>query len=129
MHIEDILESLGITLIDYEEALSISTNPNDYQIHLKRPMSCFVNNYFDEGLLAWEANIDLQPVFNYYKAIHYMCAYFSKTESLCSDAMKQALDQSKELESSKYERMIKLAKAYSDNREVSVQEAVYQFNA
>ena len=23
-------------------------------------MSCFVNNYFDEGLLAWEANIDLQ---------------------------------------------------------------------
>ena len=55
-----------------------------------------------------------------------MCAYFSKTESLCSDAMKQALDQSKELESSKYERMITLAKAYSDNREVSVQEAVYQ---
>ena len=44
-------------------------------------MSCFVNNYFDEGLLAWEANIDLQPVFNYYKAIHYMCVYFSKTES------------------------------------------------
>ena len=43
MDIEDILESLGITLIDYEEALSISTDPNDYQIHLKRcPMSCCI---------------------------------------------------------------------------------------
>ena len=40
--------------------------------------------------------------------------------------MKQALNQSKELESSKYEQMIKLAQAYSDNRELSVQEAVYQ---
>ena len=55
-----------------------------------------------------------------------MCAYFSKTERLCSDVMKQALNQSKELESSKYEQMIKLAQAYSDNRELSVQEAVYQ---
>ena len=127
MSVENILELLDITLADYEEALSISTDPNDYQIHLKRnPISCFVNNYFEEGLLAWEANIDLQPVFNHYKAIHYMCAYFSKNESLCSDAMKEALNQSKELESSKYERMIKLAKAYSDHREVSIQEAVYQ---
>ena len=127
MNIDDILELLGVSLTDYEETLSISTDPNDYEIHLKRnPMSCFVNNYFDEGLLAWEGNIDLQPVFNYYKAIHYMCAYFSKTESLCLDVMKQALDQSKELESSKYEQMIKLAQAYSDNRELSVQEAVYQ---
>ena len=53
MTIENILEFLGITLTDYEDALSISTDQNDYQIHLKRnPMSCFVNNYFDEGLLA-----------------------------------------------------------------------------
>ena len=128
MTIKNILEFLGITLTDYEDALSISTDQNDYQTHLKRnPMSCFVNNYFEEGLFAWEANIDLQPVFNYYKAIHYMCAYFSKNENLCSDAMREALNQSKELESSKYDRMIKLAQAYSDNREVcTVQEAVYQ---
>ena len=124
--IDDILSELNITKADYENALSISED-DSFHIHLKRPSySCFVNNYFDEGLLAWEGNIDLQPVFNYYKAIHYMCAYFSKTESLCSDVMKQALNQSKELESSKYEQMIKLAQAYSDNRELSVQEAVYQ---
>ena len=53
------------------------------------PNSCFVNNYFEEGLTAWQANIDLQPVFNYYKAVTYMCAYFSKSEDEVSEAMKQ----------------------------------------
>ena len=92
--ISDILNLLNITLQDYESALSISAD-DDYQIHLKRkPNSCFINNYFPEGLSAWEANIDLQPVFNYYKAVTYMCAYFSKSEEKCSVAMKEALTSS-----------------------------------
>ena len=31
--------------------------------------SCFLNNYFKDGLSAWETNIDIQPVFNHYQAI------------------------------------------------------------
>ena len=74
--IVDILEELEIAENDYYHALSISTD-NDYQIHFKRPTnSCFVNNYFSEGLMAWKANIDIQPVINHYKAVAYMCAYF-----------------------------------------------------
>ena len=47
---------------DYEEALSISDD-NDFQIHYKRPPnSCFVNNYFCDGLMAWEANMNIQPL-------------------------------------------------------------------
>ena len=39
-------------------------NDNDFQLHLnKSPNSCFVNNYFSEEILAWEANLDIQPVF------------------------------------------------------------------
>ena len=34
----------------------------------------FIDNYFTEGLFAWKANIDIQPVFNHYKAATYMCA-------------------------------------------------------
>ena len=68
--IENILSSLNISFEEYESALSISTDPNDYQIHLKRnPNSCFVNNFFPEGLLAWEANIDIQPVFKHNKTM------------------------------------------------------------
>ena len=64
--VSEALEALNITE-EYMSALQISDN-QDFQLHLERPTdSCFVNNYFDIRLLAWEANIDIQPVFNYYK--------------------------------------------------------------
>ena len=62
--IPDILYKLDLMVEDYYNALSISKD-SDFEIHLRRPPnSCFVNNYFAEGLLAWEANLDIQPVFN-----------------------------------------------------------------
>ena len=42
-------------------------------------------------LLACEVNIDIQPVFNYYKATTYICSYLYKQEDEYSQAMKQAL--------------------------------------
>ena len=105
--------------------MSIS-NDDDFQIHLKRnPNSCFVNNYFYEGLIAWEANLDIQPVFNYYKAVTYMCAYLSKSEDECSQAMNQAAKEAYENNLDAYEKMKAISKAYVTKREVSVQEAVY----
>ena len=39
--------------------------------------------------MAWQANIDIQPVFDHYKAVTlYMCEYFSKSEDETSEAMK-----------------------------------------
>ena len=65
---------------DYYRALSISKN-DDLELHLKRQTnSCFVNKYFDVGLKAWQANMDIRPVFNEDKAITYICQYFSRTE-------------------------------------------------
>ena len=29
----------------------------------------FYNNYFEDGLLAWEANIDIHPILHYYKVL------------------------------------------------------------
>lgn len=42
-----------------------------------------------EGLQAWKTNIDVKPVFSRYKAVTYMCTYFSKAEDETSEAMKQ----------------------------------------
>ena len=76
-NIDEVLGLLDIPLDVYENCLSISSDESDFELHLKRDTnSWFVNNYFEEGLQAWEANIDLQPVFNHYKAVQYMCAYF-----------------------------------------------------
>ena len=65
--ITEILNTLEIIEEHYYKALSISAT-QDFEIHYRRPPnSCFVNNYFDIGLLSWQANIDIQPIFNYYK--------------------------------------------------------------
>ena len=114
--ISEILQQLNITPEDYYNALFISID-NDFQIHLKRqPNECFINFYLVEGLQAWEANIDIQPVFNHYKAVTYMCAYFS---------MKQAAKEAGMSGKTEVEKMRAVAKTYSRKRECSVQEAVY----
>ena len=69
--------------------------------------------------------MDIQPVFNHYMAITYMCAYLSKTEDECSRAMNQAAKKAYENNLDIYQQMRSVANAYSLNREVSVQEAVY----
>ena len=79
---------MTITEDDYYWALSISPD-NDYEIHLKRSTG-FVNNYDPILLKAWETNVDIQPVHNYFKVLTYMTAYFSKSESELSESLKQA---------------------------------------
>ena len=67
--IRNIFAGLGITEEEYYSTLTICID-TDFQIHIKRePNACFVNNYFVEGLQAWKANIDIQPVFNHYKIV------------------------------------------------------------
>ena len=122
--ISDILACLDLTEQQYYEALSISSN-QDFEIYYRRPPnSCFVNNYFADGLLAWKTNMDIQPVFNYYKAVSYMCSYFSKTENESSIAMKKSLKESENLNF--HERMRNIALTFLSHRQCSVQEAVYQ---
>ena len=72
--------------------------------------------------------MDIQPVFNHYKAVAYMCAYLSKSESECSVAMKQAVQAVQdafEKELDNYEQTKSVANAYINKREYSIQECIY----
>ena len=125
-NIEEILSLLEISKEDYEAASSTSED-TDYQLYLKRPPnSCFVNNYFIDGLVAPEANIDIQPVYNHYKAIAYMCVYLSKSEDKCSQAMSQALKEVFEDKLDNYQQMKSVAQTYVNKREFSIQKCVHQ---
>ena len=105
---------------EYEDALSLSGD-NSFQIHTKwPPNSCFVNGYFADRLLAWEAIHDIQPAFNHYKAISYMYTYLSISHSV-QEAFKDAF--SKNLDN--YNQMKFIGHTYTNNREFSVQEFVY----
>ena len=124
-NISEILNELELTESEYYEALSISSD-NDFQILFRHPPnSCFINNYFVEGLLAWNANLDIQPVIKYYKAVTYMRAYFSKSEDETSEAMKLAAKDACNMNKNNFEQMKSIARAYTTKRECSVQEAVY----
>ena len=89
------------------------------------PNSCFVSNNFKSGLLAWEANMDIQPVINHYKAIEYTRTYLSKTENECSHAMTKAVKEAWHKSFNKYEQMSLITKVYAIKRKYSAQEAVY----
>ena len=120
--IDEILLKLYISKEDYYQALSISVD-DDYELHLIRPPnSCFVNNHFDRGLRPWQANMDIQPVFNEYTAVAYMCSYFSKSEDKCSFAMKQVAQEAFEAKLDQFNTMKNIYKAYTSNRECSAQE-------
>ena len=43
----------------------------------------------NDGLNAWQANTEIQLVFNKYKALTYICSCFSKSEDQCTQAMKE----------------------------------------
>ena len=97
---------------DYE-ALSISDD-SDFQILYKRaPNSCFVKNHFFDGLIEWEANMDIKPVLKHYTAVAYMCGYLSKSQSECSVAMKQAVQNT-------FEQMKSVANAWINKRDCSI---------
>ena len=75
--------------------------------------------------MAWEANMDMQPVFNQYKTVAYMRAYLSKSESECSVERKQAVQHAFEKKLDSYEQMKSVAYAYINKRDCSIHECVY----
>ena len=75
--------------------------------------------------MAWQANIDIQPVLSTYATVNYLASYMSKQEDELSEAMTHAAKVVKDMNLSKFEQMKLIARAYSTHREVSVQEAAY----
>ena len=59
--------------------------------------------------------MDIQHVFNEYKAVACMCQYFSKTEDQCSKAMKQAAKEAFENNMHHHDTMKTIAKVYRSN--------------
>ena len=123
---DDILNAIDIRQDEYRWALSVSPD-SDYELHLKRPLdSCFINNYFIAGLKGFAANVDLQPVFNPYKHTTYVCSYFTKDETECSEAIKNAAKEAKQCNLGIRDGLRKIGATFLSTRKVSAQECVYR---
>ena len=114
---EEFLNFLGITKEQYYWALSISTDSH-FDFHLRRALhSCFINNDFTAGLKGFRANVDLQPVFNHYKCVTYVCSYFTNDETECSQAIANAAKEAKDSNLSTRDSLRKLGAGFLSSRE------------
>ena len=95
MTVDNVLHYLHIDKSEYYNCLSVACGVG-HEIHLKcRPNSCFINNYNPTVLFAWQANMDIQPVFSHHKCVTYLCSYMSKGETHCSEAIRVAAKEAK----------------------------------
>ena len=86
-----LLEVAEVTEEEYIEALSWQRT--GYSVHLKRDLDeIYINSYNPEWILAWNGNIDNQPVFDFFEVITYVTEYFTKDESGTAEVLKQVLE-------------------------------------
>lgn len=75
---------------------------------------------------GFRANVDLQPVFDHYKCVTYVCSYFTKIETECSRAILSAAKEAKASELNIRDTLRKIGASFLSTREVSSQECVYR---
>ena len=80
----------------YERALEVSEQ--GYKVIHKRDIDeIYVNNYNDEWILNWNANMDLQFCLDFFAIITYISDYYSKDDSgtmkFIIEALKNAKDE------------------------------------
>ena len=85
-------------------------------------MNSYINNqfHFHLGLKAWQVYVDIQPVFNEYKAVAYMCQCCSKTDDKPLQAIKKAAKQTFENNMRYHEAMKAIGTGYFSNQECSI---------
>ena len=126
MRVDDVLHYLHIDKSESYNYLLIASGVN-YEINLKHPLnSCFINNYNPIVLFAWQANMDIQPVFNHHKCVTYLCSYMSKGETHCSEAIRAAAKEAEKDNLGLKDSFKKIGATFLCSREVRFQECVYR---
>ena len=85
-----------------------------------------VNNYNNEMILAWNANMDIQLVVDPYAVISYIASYMNKDEKQTTPFLREALHASAGKEAR--EKLKALKEAYIGHRQVGASEAAYKVN-
>ena len=123
LSLDQLLARCDLTLNEYEKCLHMMKQSN--AVILRRdPKDCWVNPYNATLLSAWDANIDVQFILNYYSLINYICTYICKSENSVSEYLKTLIENSNRENVNECDEMREIMQAYSKKREVSAQECV-----
>ena len=85
----------------------------------------FMNNYNPEMITTWDANMDLQPTFDYYAVITYINDYITKMDKAQQDFLLLAIKQIPK-DQDFWKRCIDLANMFQSHRQVGEAEVYYK---
>ena len=121
--IEDMLEMVGnISYDDYIMALK-KTRKHGSTVLLQRDVDeIFVNNFNPEWLINWNANLDIQPVMDYFAVITYVTDYWAKPDKGITPYLKEAAEILKD-EPDQKKRCQQMANTFMTYRQMGEAEA------
>ena len=114
----------------YQYVMAIEQQPRKGStVLLRRDIDeAFINNYNPEFIVAWNANMDLQPVFDYYGTITYVTDYWAKDSTGLTDVLKTAVKQLQK-DGDARKKCNDLATVFMSHRQVGEAEAYYKLFA
>ena len=89
--IKEICQIADVKFDDYIEALGNSNS--SYKVILARDIDeLMINPYNIEMLRAWNGNMDLQPVLDFFAVVTYISDYYAKDDTGLMDILKGVLN-------------------------------------
>ena len=114
-----------ITYHQYEMAV-VQQPRKGSEVLLRRDIDeVFMSNYNPEWLDAWDANLDISPVYDYFGVITYITDYFTKDSTGLTDVLKTAMNQLSK-EDDMWQKCNTLANQFMTHRQVGEAEAYYK---
>ena len=121
--IKAMLEKAHVTIEEYEEAMSYTKM--GYKVCIERDLTeIYVNSYNVEWIEAWDANMDMQPCFDYHATITYITDYFAKDDTGLMQVINSVLRQ--DASENTKDRMKAVANTFMTHRQIGEAEAVYR---
>ena len=124
--IDDLLEIAGgISYEIYIMAIK-KTRTHGSTILLQRDLDeIFVNHYNPEWLVAWNSNLDIQPVMDYFAIITYVTDYWAKADQGVTPFLKEAAENLK-TEPDQKKRSRQMASTFLTHRQMGEAEAYFK---
>ena len=121
--LREVCRIAGVKYTDYINALGISNR--GYSVVFERSLSeMFINPFNETWIRSWNANLDLQPVLDYFAVVTYVTDYYAKDDSGTMEILKNTL-KDKDI-TDVQEKMKVSANVYLTHRQIGEAEAVFR---
>ena len=124
--IDEMLKVAGnISYGDYIIAIKKSKKHGSAVLLQRDIYEIYVNNYNPEWLEAWNANIDIQPVLDFFAVITYVTDYWAKADEGLTPILREAAEKLKS-EPEHRKRCQQMANTFMTNRQMGEAEAYFK---